>query len=276
MHTLNPALEAEYNNRALVPDHLAIFKRWRGDSADFRANAACVLDVAYGAAARQCLDIFHASNPRGTLMFIHGGYWRSLDKADFSFVAQPFVDAGISVVAINYRLCPSVPINDVVEDARQAFMWIQNNAKLYGLPRDRVALVGHSAGGHLLSMLYATDWAQRGGDASGIIGAMALSGVYDLKPLLHCSMNADLHLDADTARVNSPVTLSPSIGAPLHLAVGVADSAAFRGQSTILATAWPKNCTTPQVIDDANHFTIVDTLADTTHPVCQQVLRLFD
>ena len=275
MHAINAALEAEYNNRTLVPEHPAIFERWRRASATLRENTPCSLDVSYGAAPLQNLDIFHATNPRGTVIFIHGGYWRNLDKADFSFVAGPFIDAGLSVAMINYRLCPSVPISDVVDDCRNAFAWILTNGSAHNLQLTRVALTGHSAGGHLVSMLYATDWAARGCDPGGVVGGMALSGVYDLEPLLQCSMNIDLKLNHHTARAASPIKLVPTLAVPLHLAVGGDESPAFVAQSRQLAAAWPHLCDTPEVVASANHFTIVDSFARASHQTCQRVLRLF-
>lgn len=275
MQVINPALEAQYNNRALVPEHPAIFERWRRDSASFRDSARCTLDVAYGSTLREKLDVFHASNPRGTVIFIHGGYWRSLDKSDFSFVARPFVDAGLSVVAINYRLCPSVTVGDIVEDCRQAVAFILAKGAAHDLLVERVALVGHSAGGHLVAMQYATDWRARQCDATCIIGGMALSGVYDLEPLLDCSMNADLRLDHHTARLSSPIRLAPLLNEPLHLASGANESNAFREQSRMLAAAWPLICETPEEIDGANHFTVVDRFVEPTNQSFLRVVQLF-
>lgn len=276
MPTINPTLEAEYNNRALVPEHPAIFERWQRDSAALRAATHCALDLAYGSEPRQQLDLFHATNPRGTVVFIHGGYWRSLDKSTFSFLAKPFLDAELSVAMINYRLCPSVPIDKIVDDCRQALAWLIANGRAHELPVDRIALAGHSAGGHLVSMLYATDWRRLGIDTRGLIGGMALSGVYDLDPLLECSMNADLHLNHHIARANSPVKLAPSLAIPLELAVGANESPAFVNQSRLLAQAWPQICTKVDEVENANHFTIVDLFSQATHPTCQCVLRLFD
>ena len=275
MHGINPALEAEYNNRALVPEHPAIFDRWRRESAFLRGSTRCTLDLAYGTEPRHRLDIFHAPDVRGTLVFIHGGYWRSLHKSDFSFLAKPFLGAGLSVAAINYRLCPSVPISDVVEDCRQALAWIITNGATHELPVARIALAGHSAGGQLVAMLYATDWAQLQCDASCIIGGMALSGVYDLEPLIHCSMNADLHLNHHIARGASPIKLKPTLTVPLHLAVGAHESPAFCAQSRQLAAAWPEICDTPEEVEGANHFTIVDCFAQPTHQTFLRLLRHF-
>ena len=275
MQTINPALEAEYNNRVLVPDHAAIFERWRRDSIHFRETTSCTLDLAYGPEPRHKLDLFHAKNPRGTVVFIHGGYWRSLDKSYFSLLAKSFVDAGLSVAAINYRLCPAVPISAVVEDCRNALAWIITNGRKHNLPVARIALAGHSAGGHLVAMLYATDWRQRQCDVSCIIGGMALSGVYDLEPLIHCSMNADLNLNHHTARASSPIKLAPTLTAPLYLAVGADESRAFREQSRLLSVAWPKICAAPEEILSANHFTVVDYFAQPAHETCLRVVGLF-
>ena len=276
MHAINPALEAEYNNRTLVPEHPAIFERWRRASATLRETTPCSLDVSYGAAPLQNLDIFHATNPRGTVIFIHGGYWRNLDKADFSFVARPFIDADLSVVMINYRLCPSVSISDAVDDCRDALAWILINGSAHDLPVERIALTGHSAGGHLVSMLYATEWDARQCNGACIIGGMALSGLYDLEPLLQCSMNVDLKLDHHAAHAVSPIKLQSTLAVPLHLAVGADESNAFISQSRQLSAAWPQICDTPEIVETANHFTVVDLFAQPTHQTCQRVLRLFD
>ena len=276
MTSIDPALEREYNNRALVPEHPAIFEKWRTDSAAFRAQADAEIDVAYGDAALQRLDLFHAPNARGTVVFIHGGYWRSLDKSDFSFVAAPFVANGISVAMINYRLCPAVTVTDVVDDCRAAFMWLIANGRAHHMPTARISLTGHSAGGHLVSMLFATDWHSRGIDANCIIGGAALSGVFDLAPLLRCSMNDDLRLDTASARALSPIQLASQIEVPLYLAAGGDESAAFTSQTRQLHRVWPANCAVAEIVASRNHFTIVEELAQPACKTFQFLRKLFD
>ena len=258
MSAIDPTLEREYNNRALVPEHPAIFERWRGASAAFRAHADADLDVPYGPADRQRLDLFRAPRARGTVVFIHGGYWRSLDKADFSFVAAPFIARGLCVAAFNYRLCPAVGIEEIIDDCRSALAWLLAEGPQHGMAVGRIALTGHSAGGHLVSMLVATDWRQRGLDPACMVGGAALSGVADLEPLLKCSMNEDLRLDATTARLVSPVYHRCWLSAPLHLAVGADESPAFRAQTRQLQRVWPATCGTVEEVTGCNHFTIVD------------------
>ena len=135
-------VEREYNNRGLVPEHPQYFARWERDSQYVRSTLPGRLDLAYGPHGRQRLDIFPAQGRRGTLVFIHGGYWRSLDKDLFSWIAAPFVAAGIGVAMPRYRLVPAVRIDDVVEDAIDAVNWLFANGERYGLAMDRVALSG--------------------------------------------------------------------------------------------------------------------------------------
>lgn len=275
MDAIDPALEREYNNRVLVPEHPEIFERWRASSAAFRDRAPSTLDLAYGDAPRHRLDLFHAPTPRGTVVFIHGGYWRSLDKSFFSFLAEPLVNVGLSVAAINYRLCPEVGIPDVVDDCRQAIRWLLVHGAEFGMPLARIALAGHSAGGHLVSMLLATDWQHHGIDSRCIAGAVALSGVFELEPLLQCSMNADLHLDRTTAQAMSPARLSPMVAAPLWLSAGVDESTAFRQQTRSLHAAWPETVTQAEEVTGCNHFTIVDHFSQPYSASQQFVHRLF-
>ena len=276
MHHIDPTLEGEYNNRARVPDHPQIFDRWRKASARFRDRANATLDLPYGPAGRHRLDLFHAASARGTVVFIHGGYWRSLDKSDFSFVAAPFVDAGLSVAAFNYRFCPQASLAEVVADCRQALAWLLRHGAAHHMPLDRIALTGHSAGGHLVAMLLATDWSSLGIDARRIVGGAALSGVYNLSPLLQVSMNADLRLDPAQARMLSPVMLQPAVPAPLHLAVGADDSEAFRQQSRDLQLAWPGCVSACETVDGCNHFTIVDYFVQPGSNAFQSVAARFD
>ena len=258
MSAVDPALEREYNNRARVPEHAAIFERWRLASARFRAAADADLDVRYGSADRHRLDLFRAPHARGTVVFIHGGYWRSLDKADFSFVAAPFVERNLAVAIINYRLCPGAGVREIIADCHAALAWLLAKGPRHDMPVDRVALTGHSAGAHLVSMLYATDWSSQGIDAARIVGGAWLSGVADLEPLLKCSMNEDLRLDTATARVVSPVHHRCRLPVPLYLAVGAAESMAFREQTWHLQRSWPANCGGVDEVAGCNHFTIVD------------------
>jgi arylformamidase len=258
MLTIDPQLEREYNNRAMVPGHPQIFERWRQRSAVLRARTDCLIDVSYGEHPRHHLDLFRTPDAVGTVVFIHGGYWRSLDKSDFSFVAAGLLEAGLSVATINYRLCPAASIAEIIGDCRLSLDWLAMHGADMGLNLDRVALAGHSAGGHLVASLFELNREQPPASALNIVGGAAVSGVYDLKPLLRCSMNADLHLDAEAAGRLSPALHLPRLIVPLLLSVGGNESAAFRRQTADLHAAWPAICPPPSVLDGCNHFTVVD------------------
>src|SRR5271170_6379062 len=188
-------VEREYNLRQAFPDHPQWFARWADDSAAARQRLVAHLDLRYGSGPKQTLDVFPSENARGALLFIHGGYWRALDKSEHSFVAPPLVAQGISVAVINYDLCPQVRIGDIVEQCREAVAWLHREGARFGVPAQRLVVAGHSAGGHLAAMLLATDWRARGLPGA-VAGAVAISGVFDLEPLLQVSFNTDLQLDA--------------------------------------------------------------------------------
>src|SRR5689334_24260558 len=180
-----------YNNRDLVPDHGDYLSRWAESSSSARAAHPCHVDLRYGNQPGETLDVFPAPQPNApVLLFIHGGYWRALDKADHSFVAPLFVDAGLAVAVINYDLCPDVTIATIVEQCRRAVGWTVREGPRHGAPAPLV-IAGHSAGGHLVAMLMATDWRERGFDVAPFAGGVTLSGVHDLEPLVLFSYNVD-------------------------------------------------------------------------------------
>ena len=214
-------VEREYNNRAMVPEHPAIFARWEKDSQFVRASLRGHVDIAYGSDARHRIDIFPAENARGLLVFIHGGYWRSLDKSMFSWLAASWVAAGVSVAAPNYRLAPSVAIDAIVDDAIAAMNFLVRKGPSYGVSSDRIVVSGHSAGGHLAAALLAAPLSRLQFDAARIIGAVPISGVFDFEPLLLHAFNADFKLTPESARALSLHDKKPTVAAPLVIAAGV-------------------------------------------------------
>jgi arylformamidase len=272
---INPTLDALYNNRAAVPEHGDIFARWRAQSVATRANFSGKFNLAYGPHALQTLDIFPAKQNHGLVIFIHGGYWRSLDKDDFSFYAAPYLAQGISVASINYRLCPEVEIGAIVEDCRAAIEWLAGNVSRYNIRFDRNVLIGHSAGAHLVAMICATDWSSRNIEESNFRGGVLISGLYDLSPLLETSVNADTQLTDKTAKILSPIYLKPTLNMPLEVWVGGAETSEFIRQSQLLPPAWSANCAPLTIIKDANHFTIVDECAKSDSACFQRSRRFF-
>src|SRR5688572_16652860 len=217
---LDPAfVEREYNNRALVPEHPAFFARWERDSEFVRATLPGTLDLAYGPDRRHRVDWFPAAGPvRGTVVFVHGGYWRSLDKSMFSWLAASYVPEGLNVAMLNYRLCPSVRIDDIVDDVVAGMNWLLGSSDS-PLRDDRpVVVAGHSAGGHLVGALFATPLDRLAFDPARIAGGVPISGLFDFEPLRIHSFNADFRLDhAAVARLNL-YDKATTITAPLLVA----------------------------------------------------------
>jgi arylformamidase len=259
-------LSRAYNNRELFPDHPRHFARWTESSARTRSTMTCHLDLAYGSSAGETLDIFPARKGDGsTLLFIHGGYWRSLDKKDFSFLAPALVGAGVSLVVANYDLCPKVTIERIVQQMLAASAWLYRNAERYGMDEDRLFVSGHSAGGHLAAMMLAALWPvlDRSLPRDLYKGALAVSGIYDLRPLTQVGwLNGDLHLDAASAFKLSPAFVPPATRAPLYLAVGALESSEFKRQNALLAQRWKAVLGGDVAMPGRDHFTVIDGLAD--------------
>ena len=279
VHYTPEFVERGYNNRAAVPDHPRWLAHYAESSAKARAALAPTLDLRYGPGPKETLDLFvPAGRARGTFLFLHGGYWRALDKSDFSFVALPFVAEGCAVAVANYDLCPDVSIATIIEQSRRAVAWLVTEGAAHGVDPGRVVVGGHSAGGHLAAMMLVTDWVAKGFARNPIAGAVSVSGVHDLAPMVQFVFNADLRLDdAEAARV-SPVRLVPRSPAPLVLAVGADETSEFVRQTRILWDAWPANrpagARAPLVIPARHHFSVVVDYADSTSELTRATLGL--
>ena len=264
---IDPLLEAEYNNRAKVPNNAELMQSWKRDAAEFRAaHPHSELDLAYGDSARQRLDLFWPDHRRdGSIaLFIHGGYWQALDRSWFSHLARGFVVRGVAIAIPSYDLCPQVTLDTLVEQVRDAAALL---VRRHGRP---IFSSGHSAGGHLTAMLLATDWAARGLPPGAVHAGCAISGLFDLAPLLATSVNDALGLDAAAARRLSPLLL-PAPGLPLHAAVGETEGTEYLRQSTSIADAWGG---TWDLLPGANHFTALAPLADPASPLMTTMLRM--
>jgi arylformamidase len=259
------AFEAEYDIRARHPEHQSIRDEWWTASERARASLSCELEVAYGPAPRQRLDVFPAARSGSPLLvFIHGGYWRSNDKSNYAFLAEPYVAAGAAVVTINYGLAPEVSMAEIVEQTRGALAWLHEHAGACNADPERIHVAGHSAGGHLTAMLMTTDWPARGLPTRLVRGGCAVSGLFDLAPLIQTSINADIRLDAKSAQRLSPLLHLPAEGGPLVVAVGGEETDEFLRQSRAFAAAWTAKRFPCQhlVLPGFNHYTVLSQLAD--------------
>ncbi|MFT3956035.1 MAG: alpha/beta hydrolase [Piscinibacter sp.] len=259
-------LDAQYNNRARVAEAPRILERWANASALARAQSDCVLDIPYGSAPGETLDVFRAARADAPVfVFIHGGYWRALDKRDHSFVAPALVDAGAMVVVPNYALCPAVTIEQITLQMVQALAWVYRHAHEHGGDPKRIVVGGHSAGGHLTAMMLACDWRQVGADlpARLLQGGLAISGVFEMEPIRRTPFLAgDLRLNAASAKRLSPA-LMPAPAGPLVALVGGDESEEFQRQNQCIREAWG-GATVPvcEAIPGTNHFTVLHELAD--------------
>jgi arylformamidase len=270
--------EVEYDNRRRVPEHPEIFARWISEGAAYRAAArGGDKGLKYGPGARQTVDLFPAKNRSldgdvPLALFIHGGWWRSLEPSMFSQLATGPNAHGVSVVVAGYELCPGRSIADIIEQMRNACLWLWRKYK------KRIFIYGHSAGGHLAACMLAQDWKAFAADAPAnlVPAAYAISGVFDLAPLVHVSKNADLRLDAEEARRVSPLFWKVPAGRTLDAVVGALESSEFLRQSRIIVDGLGARgvATRYEEIAGANHFTVVDPLGDPGSAMTRRVVQL--
>lgn len=260
--------EYQYNPRAAVPDVEAYFSRASSASARARESFNCQLDVRYGSGHLMTCDVFPAAEtPTPVHAFFHGGYWRGRDKADYSYLANILVPAGITAVIANYDLCPNVLLPDIVDEVKAFFRWLPEAIGNMGGDKGKVTASGHSAGAHLLSMAHA-DLAE-----TPLRHAVLISGIYDLEPVLRVSINDVIGLDAHTAAAMSPLR-RPHTCSSCDVVVGGAETKAWIAQSRSFAEAVNASggrasyCEIP----DQNHFSIMERLTDRESNLSQLIV----
>jgi arylformamidase len=198
-----------------------------------RKKLPCRRDVAYGPHRDEVCDIFPAARPGAPLhLFLHGGYWRMLTKNEAAFVALALQPAGATVMVNTYSLCPGVHLDVIVRQCQAFIAWAWRNAGFYNADANRLFISGHSAGGHLVGMMLATDWAADYGLPADVIkGATAVSGLYDLRPLTRAYIREWLQLSPEQTARNSPLQRLPVHPSPVILAVGGSEPEGFVSQT---------------------------------------------
>ena len=269
-------LEREYDVRGHTPGHEAHIAGWARDALAWRSGVAAQgrleADIPYGAHPLHAYDLFLPRRDAGgaVALFIHGGYWKRLDKALFSHLAAGLNARGVPVAVMNYRLCPRVEICEIIGDARQMAAHL---ARRMGRP---LVVIGHSAGAHLAACLVATDWKGRGMGEDILRGGVGISGIYDLRPLLATSQNDDLRMEEIDAFSASPLLWPAPAGRAFHLFVGEEESAEFIRQSQSLHAAW-HGCGVAgglDLLEGENHFTMADHLARPDSPLTRAAHEL--
>ncbi len=273
------SLDKQYNNRAAVPQHPAILTRWAQDAAAFRQAHAVEENLAYGSDPKQTLDYFPAGGPgRPLLIFIHGGYWQALDKADSSHLAAPYLARGIDVAMLNYRLAPEATMAEIVGDNRSAVVWLHRNARVLGFNANRIFVSGHSAGGQLVGMLAGTRWEDVGLPADALKGGCSISGLYDLEPIRLCYLNKVVGLTEADVAAYSPIHHPPATTLPMILTVGGGESAEYHRQQAEYAALLRQRGVPVSIVAQAggHHFDALEPLGDAQSELMAAVLAMIE
>ena len=259
-------MNIQYSPRTSVPDAEDYLAKNAEMSAAVREKLDGTLDIAFGESEGQKLDVFPAAKANSPVhLFIHGGYWRALDKSFYSHMAAPLVAAGATVVVVNYDLCPKVRVTDIVEQMRRSLVWTYKNVSDHNGDPNRIHLSGHSAGGHLNGMMIATDWQAFAGLPNDLIkSSVLLSGLFDIEPHRFLDVQADIHLTEDEATAMSPMFKPPIAKSNVILGVGENEPHLFHWQSLAYAAHLRTHGVKAEYISTPgdNHFSITDRLAN--------------
>jgi len=261
-------LDLGFNNTLHVPQTPSIIAEWDRVSADMRARYPQSLDLRYGPRERNRIDFIKAKDGGPTLVFIHGGYWQTRAKENFTFCAAGPLAHGINVALIGYTLAPDVTLDQIVDEVRTGIDHLVTELPALGGDPNRMIVSGWSAGGHLSSMSLGHPHIKAG---------LLISGVYDLEPIRHSYLNAKLNLDDGTIQRNSPIRNPGSVNKPLVIVAGSAELPLLRKQSADYAAhrAGYGLPVTYEEIPYANHFTMMNELASPSGRLTTMARQLF-
>lgn len=262
--------DAMYDNRARVAEAPAHLARWAAASREARASLSSQLDIAYGDGSGETLDVFPAgARDAPVLVFIHGGYWRALDKSDFSFVAASFVAAGATVVVPNYALAPAVSVPHITLQMVRAVAWTFRHIARFGGDPGRIVVAGHSAGGQLAALMLACLWREHAADLPEDVvkAALSISALHDLGPIMRTPfLQRDLQLTPEQVAMASPAHLPPPRSGVLNSVVGGAESEEYLRQNRLIRERWgAERVPVCEEIPGRDHFTVLDGLVDPSH-----------
>ena len=270
-------IDQEYNPRFIVENTDELIKSYFTESQRVLREYSNRSAVAYGPTLSETLDIFPAEKLCSPIhIFFHGGYWHSLTSRDFAFVAEGLVRNGITAVLVNYALCPSVSIDEIVRQSRAAAAWTYRNAEDFGGNPEQITVSGHSAGGHLTGMLLSTDWGKNYGLPPNLIkGFLPVSGLFDLKPFPFSWLQPKLLLSSEQVLRNSPVFLKPVYSPHVMVAVGADESHEFQRQSKNYTIFLQKHGVPAEYLSmpGKNHFNIIHDFLGDGGLLCKKIIE---
>ena len=272
-------LDAQYDPARTVSDASAYADFYDRESGKVREGFDHRLDVPFGPTLSEHVDLYPAGENAPVLVYVHGGYWRARTSKEFGFVARGPVSGGVATVVTNYALCPGVTIDEIVRQTRAAVAWVHENAESFGGDPERIHVAGHSAGGHLVAMLLATDWEGEYGLPADIIeGATAISGLFDLAPFPYTFLQPKLQLTWDQVLRNSPILRLPDAAPPLLVVYGEDETDEFKRQSEAFFEAWRTKGLEGErlTLPGKNHYDVIDGFLDAGSPLCSAVLGQMD
>jgi arylformamidase len=270
-------IDAEYNASMRMADPAAEMRHFVDRSQEARERLRCTLDVPFGPTRAESLDIFPADRDHAPVfVFLHGGYWRALSSKEFSSVALGLQPIGITTVVVNHALCPAVSLDEVVRQARAAVAWVLRRIGEHGGDAARVAVGGHSAGGHLTAMCLQAAWdTDYGLSTDPVKAAVLVSGVYDIEPLRWSYLQPQIQLDAGLVQRHSPAFHVRRSATPILITWGEEETAEFARQSQIFHAAWQAagNTSTLEAQPATHHFSIVHGFEQPESRLCQWIAR---
>lgn len=272
-------MDAEWLEHQYRPwDDWAFLDDWAQMGAAYIDRAKVERNIPYGALPGERLDLIRPSDTHApVLIFIHGGYWFSLDKDDYASFLEPLVSAGALVASVNYTLCPEATVDMQVQQVRKACTWVWRHVGDYGGDPERLHVSGHSAGGHLTAMMVATDWPAFAEDLPDdmIKSAVPISVLFDLEPIRLSTVNDNLLMDPETARRNSPLLLMPTTAMPISAVVGGRETEEFRRHTRELTDTWRSAASEMEYIEvpGHDHFTMIEAMKEADSPLIETLLR---
>jgi arylformamidase len=261
-------LDRAYDNRGYVADFADSLAHWAKESAALYRQAEVHRDMRYGPTPRERLDFFPArSAGRPTVVFIHGGYWQWCDKEDESFVARGPLAHDINVAVVEYTLCPDISLSGMVAEIHTAVDWLVAGLPVLDADPEQLIVAGSSAGAHLAAML---------AGRPDVRGSLLISGLYELEPIRLGRLNDVIGMDRDMALRNSPLLHLPGKAGPVCFAVGEDELPEMLRQTRDYYGRWTAAGLPgwDLTVSGANHFTIMDEVADPNGRLTAAILRL--